>query len=531
MLKSGLTTSILNRENMSKIKRALVSVSNKTGIVDLAKALVGMKIEILSTGGTAKIIREAGVDVKDVSEHTGSPEMMNGRVKTLHPKVHGGILGRRKLKQDVQEMQKHGIEPIDMVVVNLYPFEETISKKDVTFDDAIENIDIGGPTMLRSAAKNFQDVTVVVNPEDYNSIIGEMQNLGGEVSYKTKARLAKKVFNHTSRYDTLIADYLSGMVEGEAKAFPKSLTMTFKLKSTLRHGENPHQKAAAYLEHSDSLSVFDAKIIQGKEMSFNNYMDTHVALMLALEFQKPACAIIKQTNPCGVALGKGPAEAFVKALKTDPMSAFGGILGFNTTVDASAAKEITKTFVEVIIAPGYSEDSLKVFKTKPSMRLLELFDMRKPLSGSDIKRLAGGLLVQDWDTKEADIRTLSSVTRRDPTEEELEGLEFAWKVSKHVKSDAIVYAIKDRTVGIGIGQTSRIYSARVGAINSIEPLRGSVAASDGFFPFRDGIDGIRKVGVTAIVQPGGSMKDDEVIQAANEHNMAMLFTGVRHFKH
>jgi phosphoribosylaminoimidazolecarboxamide formyltransferase/IMP cyclohydrolase len=490
-----------------------------------------MNIEILSTGGTSKILREAGVAVKDVSEHTGFPEMMRGRVKTLHPKVHGGILGRRHLKEDVEEMNKHGIDPIDMVVVNLYPFEETISKKEVTFDDAIDNIDIGGPTMLRSAAKNFQDVTVVVDPEDYNSIISEMQSLGEEVSYKTKARLAKKVFNHTSRYDTLIADYLSSIVEEEAHAFPKNLTMTFKLKSTLRHGENPHQKAASYLEQSASLNIFDARIIQGKELSFNNYMDVHVALLLALEFERPACAIIKHTNPCGAALGDSIAEAFVKALKTDPMSAFGGVLGFNSTVDASAANEITKTFVEVVIAPSYSDDALRVFKTKPSTKLLELPDCERPLTGLDMKRLAGGLLVQHWDSEEVDIRSLSAVTRRDPTDEEFEGLVFAWTVCKHVRSNAIVYASKDRTIGIGMGQTSKIHAARVGAINALESLRGSVAASDDFFPFRDSIDGIRKVGVAAVVQPGGSMKDDEVIQAANEHNMAMLFTGVRHNKH
>jgi phosphoribosylaminoimidazolecarboxamide formyltransferase/IMP cyclohydrolase len=516
---------------MSKIKRALVSVSDKTGVVDLAKALADMNIEILSTGGTAKIIRKAGLKVKDISEHTGSPEMMNGRVKTLHPRVHGGILGRRHVKEDVKEMQEYGIEPIDMVVVNLYPFEETIAKKDVTFDDAIENIDIGGPTMLRSAAKNFKNVTVIVDPEDYNSIISEMRNLGKEVSYKTRARLAKKVFNHTSRYDTLIADYLSGIVEEEAQAFPKNLNMTFSLKSILRYGENPHQKAAAYLEQGNGLNIFDAKIIQGKELSFNNYMDVHVALLLAIEFDRPSCTIIKHNNPCGAALGDSAAEAFVKALKTDPMSAFGGILGFNSTLDASAAKEITKTFVEVIIAPGYSKDALQVFKTKPSMRLLELPFEQESLKGLDIKRLAGGLLVQNWDSEKVDVKSLSAVTRRDPTDEELEGLDFAWKVCKHVKSNAIAYALRDRTVGIGMGQTSRIYAARVGAINALESLRGSVAASDDFFPFRDGIDGIRKVGVTAVVQPGGSMKDDEVIQAANEHNMAMLFTDVRHYKH
>jgi phosphoribosylaminoimidazolecarboxamide formyltransferase/IMP cyclohydrolase len=516
---------------MAKVGRALISVSDKTGVAEFGRQLESMGVEILSTGGTAKALREAGVGVKDVSEHTGFPEMLDGRLKTLHPKIHGGLLGRRGRKEDVRDMEKHGIEPIDLVVVNLYPFEQTIAREGVTFAEAVENIDIGGPTMLRSAAKNFEDVAVVVDPGDYESVLSEMKSLGGEVSYKTKAGLARKVFAHTSRYDTLIADYLAGMEEEAEAELPETLTMTFRRGSMLRYGENPHQKAASYIERSDSLSLFDAEILQGKEMSFNNYYDTHSALMLALEYEKPACAIIKHNNPCGVALGEGPAEAYVKAQRTDPVSAFGGVIAFNVPVDGEAAKEITGIFVEVVIAPDFTEDALRVFGEKKNIRLLKLPDMKKPLGGHDIKRIAGGVLLQGWDTQNVDIRSLKAVTRREPTREELAGLDFAWKVCKHVKSNAIVYAMGDRTVGIGIGQTSRVYAARVGAINALEPLKGSVVASDGFFPFRDGIDGIKKVGVTAVVQPGGSVKDDEVIEAANELDVAMLLTGTRHFKH
>lgn len=514
---------------MAKIKKALISVSDKREVVELAGALVSMGVDILSTGGTAKALREAGISVTDVSEYTGFPEMLEGRLKTLHPKIHGGLLARRNEEKDMEDLNAHDIEPIDMVVVNLYPFEETVSKEGVTFSEAIENIDIGGPAMLRSASKNFQDVVVVVDPKDYESIINEMRSLG-DVSYKTRARLAAKVFSHTSRYDTMIAGYLSG-VTGDEEGFPETLTMTVKLGSSLRYGENPHQKAAVYFDNSDSLRLSDARQLQGKEMSFNNYFDTHSALMLALEFNKPACAIIKHNNPCGVAVGDGPADAYVKALKTDPVSAFGGVLAFNVPVDGDTAREIIKLFVEVIIAPGFSEEALGIFTDKPNIRMLELSDIKKPLTGWDIKRIAGGLLLQDWDTFSVDVRSLKAVTKRPPTAEELEALEFAWNVCKHVKSNAIVYAFRDRTVGIGIGQTSRVYAARAGAINALESLTGTVVASDGFFPFRDGIDAIKKVGVTAVIQPGGSLKDDGVIQAADEHDMAMILTGARHFKH
>jgi len=516
---------------MPKIRRALISVSDKTGITELAQTLHSMDVEILSTGGTAKALRDAGVTVKDVSEHTGVPEMMHGRLKTLHPLIHGGLLGRRDNPSDVADMEKHGIKPIDLVVVNLYPFEETISKCDITFDEAIENIDIGGPTMLRAAAKNFTDVAVVVDPADYHGIMEEMRNLGGEISYNTRSRLCQKVFAHTSRYDTVISKYLSDVMEGVEKGMPDTLTMTFKKQGTLRYGENPHQKAAAYAERTEGLSLFAAKKHQGKDMSFNNYADTHSALMLVLEFARPACAIIKHSNPCGVALGDGPADAYVKAHKTDPLSAFGGVLAFNAPVDGDTAKELAKTFVEVVVAPSYTDDALRILADKPNVRLMELPGMKQPVAGWDMKRIAGGILVQDWDIHPVDVRSLEPVTKRRPNNDELDGLDFAWKVCKHVKSNAIVYAHKDHTVGIGIGQTSRIYSARVGAINALESLQGSVVASDGFFPFRDGVDGIKKVGVSAIIQPGGSVKDKEVIEAADEYNLAMLFTGVRHFKH
>jgi phosphoribosylaminoimidazolecarboxamide formyltransferase/IMP cyclohydrolase len=457
--------------------------------------------------------------------------MLDGRLKTLHPKIHGGLLARRDMPRHMEDLKAHGIEPIDMVVVNLYPFEETISKPGVQFHEAIENIDIGGPTMLRSAAKNFDAVAVVVDPSDYRHLIDELRTLKGEISYKTRSRLAKKVFQHTSRYDAIIADYLDETTEKEEGA-PATLTLTYRLAAPLRYGENPHQAASFYEERTGGLSLAKAKKIQGKEMSFNNYYDTHSAMMLALEFDKTACAIIKHNNPCGVAVGQTAAEAYVKALKTDPVSAFGGVIAFNRGVDEEAAEELSRLFIEVVIAPSYTEGALRKLSAKQNIRVLELPDMiAKPLEGFDIKRIAGGILTQGWDLLKVDVKGLKAVTRRQPTEEELEGLEFAWRVVKHVKSNAIVYAFRDRTAGIGIGQTSRVYAARVGAINALEPLEGTVVASDGFFPFRDGIDAIKKVGVTAVIQPGGSMKDEEVIQAADEHGMAMLITGARHFKH
>jgi phosphoribosylaminoimidazolecarboxamide formyltransferase/IMP cyclohydrolase len=514
------------------ISRALISVSDKKGVVDFAKKLSEMGVEILSTGGTAKALRDAGIAVVEVSDYTGFPEMLDGRLKTLHPKIHGGLLSRRSHAKDMEDIEKHGIKPIDMVVVNLYPFEETISKPDVTFEDAIENIDIGGPTMLRAASKNFQDVAVVVDPEDYPKIIEEMKASNKTVSKDTKLNLAKKVFAHTARYDTLIADYLTGVVEKEP-SFPDHLTTSMKKLAVLRYGENPQQKAAIYKERTSGLSLPDAKALQGKEMSFNNYLDTNSALMLALEFDKKACAIIKHNNPCGVAVGDSSADAYRKAVKTDPVSAFGGVIAFNTEVDGEAAKEMVDLFLEVVIAPSFTKEALDMFSKKPNVRLLELSDMLKNNKASswDMKRIAGGLLLQGWDYSNEDVMNLEAVTKRQPTKDELDALAFSWKVCKHVKSNAIVYAFKDRTVGIGIGQTSRVYSAKIGAINACESVKGSVVASDGFFPFRDGIDVLAEMGVTAVVQPGGSMKDSEVIVAADEYNMAMIITGARHFRH
>lgn len=513
---------------MAKIKRALISVSDKRGIVEFAKALHSMEIEIISTGGTRKALVEAGIPVIEIGEYTGFPELLEGRLKTLHPKVHGGLLAKRDNPEHMESLKKHGIGLIDMVVVNLYPFETVSSKPDVTFDEAIENIDIGGPTMLRSAAKNFKDVAVIVDPDDYNSIIDELKTKNGELSYETKLRLAKKVFAHTARYDAIISGYLE-RVTGET--FPPSFIMPLKRVSALRYGENPHQKACLYSDGLGGLSLVDAEILQGKEMSFNNYLDTHAALMLALEFDRTACAIIKHNNPCGVAIADNPKDAYVKACKTDPISAFGGVLAFNVPVDGPAAEEIIKLFVEVIIAPDFDDQARKIFSQKPNIRLLRLPDLKKPLKGWEMKRIAGGMLIQDWDTMKVDVRSLRAVTKRQPTPEEYEALEFAWRVVKHVKSNSIVYALKDRTVGIGVGQTSRVYSARIGAMLAQEPVKGCVAASDGFFPFRDGIDVLHEAGVTAVIQPGGSLKDEEVIKAADEHGMAMLITGVRHFRH
>ena len=514
------------------IKRALISVSDKKGVVDFAKGLSAMNVEILSTGGTAKALRDAGISVVEVSDYTGSPEMLDGRLKTLHPKIHGGLLSRRANPKDMEDIQKHGIKPIDMVVVNLYPFEETVSKPNVTFEDAIENIDIGGPTMLRAASKNFQDVAVVVDPEDYAKIIDEMKSSKGELGKETKLNLAKKVFAHTARYDTLIADYLTGVTEKE-QSFPEYFTTSLKRVSVLRYGENPQQKAAIYKERTSGLSLPDAKVLQGKEMSFNNYLDTHSALMLAIEFDKKACAIIKHNNPCGVALGDTAVEAYKKAEKADPVSAFGGVVALNTEVDGDAAKAMVDLFLEVVIAPSFTKEAMEIFSKKPNMRLLEFPDMvsKKKAGSWDIKRIAGGMLLQGWDYSDEDIMSMKAITKRQPTRDELEALSFAWKVCKHVKSNAVVYAFKDRAAGIGIGQTKRVYTAKIGAMNAGEPIQGSVAASDGFFPFRDGIEVLHEMGVTAVVQPGGSVKDSEVIAAADEFNMAMIMTGTRHFRH
>ncbi|GAB4541144.1 MAG: bifunctional phosphoribosylaminoimidazolecarboxamide formyltransferase/IMP cyclohydrolase [Thermodesulfovibrionia bacterium] len=515
---------------MARVQRALISVSNKDGIVEFARGLRGLGIEIISTGGTARTLKDSGVDVRDVSDYTGFPELLDGRLKTLHPKIHGGLLWRRDSEKDRKEIEDHGIGSIDMVVVNLYPFEETVSRPDVKFDEAIENIDIGGPTMLRSAAKNFKDVIVIVDPSDYTSVLNELKE-NDSVSYETRFRLARKVFSHTARYDALISGYLDRGAK-DRETFPRFLNISLLKKGDLRYGENPHQKAAIYKDALYSgLSIVDARLIQGKEMSYNNYLDSSSALDLLREFDEPCAVIVKHNNPCGVAVGETILSAYKKALETDPLSAFGGIIALNREIDTLTAEEIIKLFVEVIIAPSFDEESLRVFSTKPNIRLLEV-DLSRPLSGFEMRKVQGGFLVQEKDTGMIeDFESLKVVTKRRPTDDELLALRFAWKVCKHVKSNAIVYTSTDQALGIGVGQTSRVDAAKVGAMKALKSLEGSVVASDAFFPHRDGIDFIAKVGVTAVIQPGGSIKDDDVIKAADEYNMAMIFTGMRHFRH
>ncbi|UCH81258.1 MAG: bifunctional phosphoribosylaminoimidazolecarboxamide formyltransferase/IMP cyclohydrolase [Nitrospiraceae bacterium] len=520
---------------MSKVHRALISVSDKSGIVDFAKELNGIGVEILSTGGTARTLKEAGIDVKDVSEYTGFPEMMDGRLKTLHPKIHGGLLWRRDNDSDRAEIEKHGIESIDMVVVNLYPFEQTVSKPDVSFDDAIENIDIGGPTMIRAASKNFKSVAVVVDPSDYARVLDEMKSGGGEVSYDTKLYLAKKVFAHTAQYDTLISGYLNTKGRQD-ETFPQIFTKSYRKISDVRYGENPHQKAAVYREPlNEGLSLVDARILQGKEMSFNNYLDSSAVIDLAKEYtDRPTAVIVKHNNPCGVASADTISEAYKHAFETDPVSAFGGVISLNRPVDEATAREILNLFVEIIIAPSFDEGALKLISEKPNIRLLEL-DISRDVSGFELRKIQGGLLLQERDLGMIhDLKTCEVVTKRPPGDEEYEAMAYAWRVCKHMKSNAIIYAARDRTLGIGCGQTSRVDSARLAALKAANyniSLKGSAVASDAFFPARDGIDVVAEAGATAIIQPGGSIKDKETIAACDEHNVAMIFTGMRHFRH
>ncbi|HWG96934.1 MAG TPA: bifunctional phosphoribosylaminoimidazolecarboxamide formyltransferase/IMP cyclohydrolase [Nitrospira sp.] len=517
---------------MAGIKRALISVSDKTGVIEMAKALEALGAEILSTGGTAKTLRDAGVKVTDVAAYTGSPEILDGRVKTLHPKIHGGLLGRRSLPAHVDQMNQHGIGPIDVVVVNLYPFEATIAKPDCRFDEAIEHIDIGGPSMLRSAAKNHDDVLVVVDPADYSRVLEAVT--GNTVTPALRRELAMKVFQHTSRYDGLIAGYLEKHANGGEIKFPKVLSLQFELAESLRYGENPHQQGAFYRElDSKEPSVSRGKILHGKAMSYNNFLDANSALELIKEYGETAVAIIKHNNPCGVALGETPTEAYVKARETDPVSAFGGVIAFNRPVDMTAAKEITSTFVEVVIAPGFAEDALAELKRKKDLRLLDVGPLMKvKQEGFDLKKLVGGLIVQDRDLGVlSDLRTLAVPTIRKPTDEEYAACAFAWKVCKHVKSNAIIYAKPGQTVGIGAGQMSRVDSVKLAAMKAQMPVKGCVMASDAFFPFRDGLDAAAEVGITTVIQPGGSIRDAEVVKAADEHGMAMILTGMRHFRH
>ncbi|VAW63066.1 IMP cyclohydrolase / Phosphoribosylaminoimidazolecarboxamide formyltransferase [hydrothermal vent metagenome] len=515
------------------VKRALISVSDKTGIVELSKALVNAGIEILSTGGTAKLLADNSLPVTEVSEHTGFPEIMDGRVKTLHPKIHGGILARRGLDDEV--MQANDIQPIDLVVVNLYPFAATIAKADCTLEDAIENIDIGGPTMVRATAKNHAFVSIVVNPEDYDDIIKEIKN--GGIRQQTRFDLAVKAFEHTSNYDGAIANYLGTInSDGSRSNFPRTINLQFDKVQEMRYGENPHQQAAFYKESQPAeVSVANATQIQGKELSYNNVADTDAALECVKSFAQAACVIVKHANPCGVAIADNAMGAYDSAYKTDPTSAFGGIIAFNRTLEEDVAAEIIKRqFVEVIIAPAIDDAAKTVLAEKPNVRVLQCGEWQQQIPALDFKRINGGLLVQDRDLGMVGIDDLQLVTEKKPTEEQLRDLLFAWKVAKFVKSNAIVYVKNQMTIGVGAGQMSRVYSARIAGIKAADEnlvVDGSVMASDAFFPFRDGIDAAHKAGITAVIQPGGSMRDEEVINAANEHGMAMVFTSMRHFRH
>jgi phosphoribosylaminoimidazolecarboxamide formyltransferase/IMP cyclohydrolase len=522
---------------MNKITRALISVSDKTGIEDFARALQGLGVEILSTGGTARLLADAGVAVVEVSDYTGFPEMMDGRVKTLHPKIHGGILGRRGTDEAV--MEKHTIPPIDLVVVNLYPFEQTVARDDCDLPLAIENIDIGGPTMLRAAAKNHAAVTVVVDSADYARVLDELKHNGGTVSDATRYDLAVKTFEHTARYDGAIANYLGGRaLDGAVSEFPRTMNLQFRQVQTMRYGENPHQRAAFFIEHEpQEASVSTATQLQGKELSYNNVADTDAALECVKCFTEgPACVIVKHANPCGVALGETPLAAYDQAFRTDPTSAFGGIIAFNRPLDAETAGAIIeRQFVEVIIAPSVDDDALALLAAKKNVRVLSCGQWDDvPVPGLDFKRVNGGLLVQDRDLGQVNETDLKVVTKRAPTEHEARDLLFAWRVGKFVKSNAIVYCRDAMTIGVGAGQMSRVYSARVAALKAADEgleVKGSVMASDAFFPFRDGIDQAAEAGIVAVIQPGGSLRDEEVIAAADEHGMAMVFTGMRHFRH
>jgi len=555
---------------LRKIRRALISVSDKMGIVDFARELKNFGVEIISTGGTAMALRDAGLEVRDVSDVTGFPEMMDGRVKTLHPKIHGALLGRRDNPEHQKAMGEHGIEPIDLVVVNLYPFEQTIKRKEVTLEEAIEQIDIGGPAMIRSAAKNYHDVAVIVLPAQYTRVIDELNKHDGAVSLDTRNSLAREAFGQTSRYDMIVCAYLAGAFsrkENEAEgmggsiggmdlagsdgigasvpatnidseefsietfrgSLPSRAEWTISKAANLRYGENPHQIAALYKTAVRS-GIANAELLSGKEMSFNNYVDADAAWQLVCDFDELACAIIKHTNPTGVALGASAEEAYRRALATDPTSAFGGIVAFNRTVDAAAARAVVEIFTEVIVAPDYDAPALEVLRAKKNLRVLRA-GPPESATGLEYKHISGGMLVQTRDTHKLKREDLKVVTKRDPTEDEIRDLLFAWTVCKHTKSNAIVYAREGQTVGVGAGQMSRVDSVKLGAMRAQLPVKNSVLASDAFFPFRDGIDEAAKNGITAVIQPGGSMRDAEVIAACDEHGVAMVFTGTRHFKH
>ncbi len=521
-------------DSFTGVKRALISVSDKSGIVEFARGLAALGVDIFSTGGTARTLHDNGLVVTEVADYTGFPEMMDGRVKTLHPKIHGGILGRRGLDDEV--MLAHGISPIDMVVVNLYPFAATVARADCTLEQAIENIDIGGPGMVRAAAKNHRDVAVVTNPVDYPGLLVELEQNEG-LTLARRFDLAVQAFEHTAHYDGMVANYLGAIKsDGMRESFPRTLNMQFDKVQDMRYGENPHQRAAFYREKdATEVSVSSARQTQGKALSYNNVADTDAALECVKQFEAPACVIVKHANPCGVAIGDSPMQAYDRAFQTDPTSAFGGIIAFNRPLDGYTATAIVdRQFVEVIIAPGITADAAAAFASKDNVRVLDCGQWRESLAAFDFKRVNGGLLVQDRDLGAVGSGDLRVVSERQPDEPELSDLLFAWRVAKFVKSNAIVYCRNLQTIGVGAGQMSRIYSARIAAVKAADEnlvVEGSVMASDAFFPFRDGIDSAANVGIRAVIQPGGSMRDDEVIAAANEHGLAMVFTGMRHFRH
>jgi phosphoribosylaminoimidazolecarboxamide formyltransferase/IMP cyclohydrolase len=514
-------------------------VSDKTGLIDFARRLAGHSIEIISTGGTARALADAGLKVRDISDLTGFPEILGGRVKTLHPKVHGGLLAIRDNAEHGRQVEANRIEYIDMVVVNLYPFRETVARPSVTVEEAIENIDIGGPSMIRSAAKNFEDVAVLLDPADYLSVADEMDANEGRLSRRTRFGLARKAFETTSAYDAAIADFLTDSISMDEETqslrversedLPARLTILARKEAALRYGENPHQRAALYRVAGWEGGVAGAEKLQGKELSFNNLIDTEAAWALVSEFGDTASVIIKHTNPCGAATAASVREAFEKAKATDPVSAFGGIVGFNRAVTTDAARAIAETFFEVIVAPEFESGALEVFASKKNLRVIKV--NKSPTADIDLRSISGGILVQDRDRGSLGDSTLRVVTERQPTEEEVRALRFAWILAKHVKSNAIVYARDGQLVGVGAGQMSRVDSVKIGAMKAVLPLEGCVLASDAFFPFRDGIDEAARAHITAIIQPGGSVRDQEVIAAANEHNIAMVLTGMRHFKH
>lgn len=520
---------------LTPVRRALLSVSDKTGIVEFARALKERGIELLSTGGTAQLLVRHGIAVKEVADHTGFPEIMGGRVKTLHPKIHGGLLGRRGLDEEV--MREHGIDPIDLLVVNLYPFAATVARPESSYDDAVENIDIGGPAMVRAAAKNHASVTVVVDPGDYRALLDELAANQGATDTAMRQRLAAKAFAHTAQYDAMVSAYFTGAIGAESSTFPADLNLSFRKHLDLRYGENPHQRAAFYDDaRAIGASVTRAAQLQGKELSYNNIADGDTALECVRQFDAPACVIVKHANPCGVALADSAQAAYAQAYRTDPTSAYGGIIAFNRELTAAAAQAILeRQFVEVILAPAVSSEAKSLLAAKSEVRVLETGDLRMPASQLfEYRSVTGGLLVQTRDDAPLRPQDLRVVTRRPPTEAEREDLLFAWRVAKYVKSNAIVCAKDRATIGIGAGQMSRVVSSRIAALKARDEglsLQGASAASDAFFPFRDGLDVVAELGIKSVIQPGGSKRDAEVIAAADEHGIAMVFTGTRHFRH